>query len=47
MWKQGKRLVNGFESMIHDFGIEAKMVGMPVIPMLKFRNIKKQKGYQN
>jgi len=36
MWKQGKRLVNGFESMIHDFGIEAKMVGMPVIPMLKF-----------
>ena len=36
MWKQGKRLVNGFESMIGDFGIEAKMVGMPVVPMLKF-----------
>lgn len=36
MWKQGRRLVNGFESMIGDFGIQAKMIGLPVIPMLKF-----------
>ena len=36
MWKQGTRLVKGFESMINDFGIEAKMSGLPVVPMLKF-----------
>jgi len=36
MWKQGTRLVKGFESMINDFGIEAKMIGLPVVPMLKF-----------
>ena len=36
MWKQGKKIVNGFEKLINDYGIEAKMIGMPVIPMLKF-----------
>ena len=36
MWKQGTRLVKGFESMINDLGIEAKMLGLPVVPMLKF-----------
>lgn len=36
MWEQGRRLVEGFESMINDFGIEAEMAGLPVIPMLKF-----------
>lgn len=36
MWKQGTRLVKGFETMINDSGIEAKMIGLPVVPMLKF-----------
>ena len=36
MWKQGKKIVNGFEKLINDYGIEAKMIGLPVIPMLKF-----------
>ncbi|HEY5500489.1 MAG TPA: aminotransferase class III-fold pyridoxal phosphate-dependent enzyme, partial [Candidatus Humimicrobiaceae bacterium] len=36
MWKQGTRLVKGFEAMIKDNGIEAKMAGLSVIPMLKF-----------
>lgn len=36
MWKQGNKIVSGLESMIEDYNIEAKMYGMPVIPMLKF-----------
>ncbi|MCL4377091.1 MAG: aspartate aminotransferase family protein [Actinobacteria bacterium] len=36
MWKQGKKIANGLEKLINDFNIEAKMIGLPVIPMLKF-----------
>jgi len=36
MWKQGTKLVNGFKSLINDFNIEAEMIGLPVMPMLKF-----------
>ena len=36
MWRQGNKLVNGFKSLIRDFNIEAEMIGLPVIPMLKF-----------
>ena len=36
MWKQGEKLVHGFENLIDTFGIEAKMIGMSVIPMLIF-----------
>ena len=36
MWKQGTKIVKGFESMIKDYKIEAEMRGMPVIPFFKF-----------
>lgn len=36
MWKQGKKIFEGFNRMAADNKIEAKMVGLPVIPMLKF-----------
>lgn len=36
MWKRGTKLVNGFKSLINDFNIEAEMIGLPVMPMLKF-----------
>jgi glutamate-1-semialdehyde-2,1-aminomutase len=36
MWKRGNTLVSGFEKLINDFNIEAQMIGLPVVPMLKF-----------
>ena len=36
MWSQGRKLVKGFEQLINDLKIEAKMIGIPVLPMLKF-----------
>jgi glutamate-1-semialdehyde aminotransferase len=36
MWKQGKIIVKEFGRMAKDYNIEAQMVGLPVIPMLKF-----------
>lgn len=49
MWAQGTRLVDGFKQLINDYGIEAKMVGMPVIPMLKFNyeDEEKNEKYKN
>ena len=36
MWKQGKKIVEGFNRMANENKIEANMVGLPVIPMFKF-----------
>jgi glutamate-1-semialdehyde-2,1-aminomutase len=36
MWEQGTKMVEGLERLICDFGIEAKISGMPVVPMLHF-----------
>jgi glutamate-1-semialdehyde-2,1-aminomutase len=49
MWKQGTRLVKGFENLINDYGIEAKMIGLPVIPMLKitYNNPEKNETAKN
>jgi len=49
MWAQGTRLVDGFKQLINDYGIEAKMAGMPVIPMLKFNyeDEEKNEKYKN
>lgn len=36
MWEKGTKLVKGFEKLINDYEINAQMLGLPVIPMLKF-----------
>ncbi|MCL4377557.1 MAG: aminotransferase class III-fold pyridoxal phosphate-dependent enzyme [Actinobacteria bacterium] len=36
MWDKGNRLFNGLNRLISDYRIEAEMIGLPVIPMLKF-----------
>lgn len=36
MWKQGRKIWDGFNSLINDLNIEAKIYGLPVIPMLRF-----------
>ncbi len=36
MWKQGEALFKGIDSLAREYGVEAKMHGLPVIPMLKF-----------
>jgi glutamate-1-semialdehyde-2,1-aminomutase len=36
MWKQGRVLAEGMESIAGSLGIEAKMLGLPVVPMFKF-----------
>jgi glutamate-1-semialdehyde-2,1-aminomutase len=49
MWSMGKKLWNGFEKIIDASGINAKMIGLPVIPMLKFfyKDSEKTKEYRD
>jgi glutamate-1-semialdehyde-2,1-aminomutase len=49
MWSMGKKFFNGFEKIINENGIEAKMIGLPVIPMLKFfyKDPEKNNKYKN
>jgi glutamate-1-semialdehyde 2,1-aminomutase len=46
MWTRGKRLMDGLESIISELGIEARVVGVPPLPMLRFsdRNENLNKG---
>jgi len=39
MWRLGEKLMNGLEKIISEEGIDAKMVGIPPLPMLKFNDI--------
>jgi glutamate-1-semialdehyde aminotransferase len=36
MWKQGKRLMDGLESIIGELGVDARMTGVPPLPLLRF-----------
>jgi glutamate-1-semialdehyde 2,1-aminomutase len=36
MWRQGKRLMDGLESIIGELGIDARMIGVPPLPLLRF-----------
>jgi glutamate-1-semialdehyde 2,1-aminomutase len=36
MWTRGKRLIDGLESIINELGVDARVIGVPPLPMLRF-----------